>query len=52
LDGVTHGKPYRAMYGIPCGIDYYYDRRKKLIWKLDKILSGDGEEGNGGDDLC
>lgn len=48
---VTQGKPYTALWGIPCGPDYYYERRKKFLFLLDKKLrereeseAGSGEE--------
>ena len=43
---VTQGKTYPAMYGIPCGPDYYYDRRKKFLFLLDrKLRQMEQEEG-------
>ena len=51
LEGVTKGRPYDSMYGIPCGVDYYYDRRKKLFWNLNKMLIRTDED-EGGEPGC
>lgn len=40
MAGLTEGMGYRTMEarGIPCGVDYYYDRRNKMLYHLDKLL--------------
>lgn len=40
IKAVTEGLPYNvlALWEIPCGPDYYYDRRNKMIFLLDKML--------------
>ena len=35
---VTEGKPYASFWGIPCGLDYYYDRRNKMIFLINREL--------------
>ena len=35
---VTEGKPYASFWGIPCGPDYYYDRRNKMIFLINQKL--------------
>ena len=38
IKGVTEGRSYtymKAVLGIPCGKDMYYDRYRKFFWLLD-----------------
>ena len=40
LLGVTEGRSYtymRAVLGIPCGRDMYYDRYRKFFWLLSNV---------------
>lgn len=38
LRAVAEGKPYASFWGIPCGPDYYYDRRNKMIFLINQQL--------------
>ena len=38
IRAVTECLPYTAFWGIPCSDDYYYDRRKKFLFLLDRKL--------------
>ena len=40
LKGVTEGRSYtylKAVLGMPCGKDMYYDRYRKFFWLLDNV---------------
>lgn len=44
LFAITSGVPYVKLDGIPCGVDYFYERRKKCFYLLDKALTHEERE--------